>query len=270
MRKKRSEKIVNAICMLIIAVFVVFIGIRICRMFFLSAHIPTNSMTPTLLPGDNIIVEKDHGISFKRGEIALFVLPEPDGNFYMKRIYGMPGDTLSIENFRYVVNGMDSITGNEERIREIRDLFASRDVMDSVRRAEIYMRTFATDSAHPWTIRDFGPVIMPVAGMKMTVTEDFIRKYRQAVKYETGKDLAVDSAGRIFLGGEPIYCYRFKESYYFMGGDNVGNSRDSRYLGLIPESCVKGKGLFIWKSVNDNTGRKRWDRFLKRPWMEKE
>ena len=62
--------------------------------------------------------------------------------------------------------------------------------------------------------------------------------YRLAVGYETGKRLEVrDSV--LYLGDFPVDEYTFTENYYFMGGDNVANSQDSRYFGFIPEKVYR-------------------------------
>ena len=58
-----------------------------------------------------------------------------------------------------------------------------------------------------------------------------------------------------------IKWYCFRENYYFVAGDNVGSSQDSRYWGLLPESYIVGKAVLIWKS-NDESGKLRWSRIL--------
>ena len=55
----------------------------------------------------------------------------------------------------------------------------------------------------------------------------------------------------------------FKENYYFMGGDNMENSKDSRYWGLLPEPYIVGVATRIWKSVDKYTDEVRWDRVIK-------
>jgi signal peptidase I len=69
---------------------------------------------------------------------------------------------------------------------------------------------------------------------------------------------------RVYLGDSLIREYRFRENYYFMGGDNMENSKDSRYWGLLPESYIVGVATRIWKSVDRWTDEVRWDRVMKR------
>jgi len=60
-----------------------------------------------------------------------------------------------------------------------------------------------------------------------------------------------------------IHAYRFKENYYFVAGDKVMNSQDSRYWGLLPEPFIVGKAVRIWKSVDRGTDEIRWKRMLR-------
>ena len=55
-----------------------------------------------------------------------------------------------------------------------------------------------------------------------------------------------------------------KENYYFTTGDNVMNSQDSRYWGLLPEPHIVGKARWVWKSINPYTDKIRWERTLKK------
>ncbi|WP_349872467.1 S26 family signal peptidase, partial [Bacteroides cellulosilyticus] len=68
----------------------------------------------------------------------------------------------------------------------------------------------------------------------------------------------------ILLNDSAIHAYRFKENYYFVAGDKVMNSQDSRYWGLLPEPFIVGKAVRIWKSVDKDTGKVRWKRIFKK------
>lgn len=71
--------------------------------------------------------------------------------------------------------------------------------------------------------------------------------------------------GDVFLLNDSVIQeYQFKEDYYFVAGDKVMNSKDSRYWGLLPEKFIVGKATLIWKSVDLNTDEIRWNRVFKR------
>ena len=80
--------------------------------------VPTGSMEPSILPGDRIFVNKlayDLKLPFtdvrlarwggpERGDIVVFFSPT-DGTRLVKRIVGVPGDKISLDNDRLVVGG---------------------------------------------------------------------------------------------------------------------------------------------------------------------
>jgi signal peptidase I len=91
------------------------------RTFFIQAFkIPTGSMKPTLLEGDHILVSKfiyGAKIPFskkgripgfrtpKRGDIIVFIYPEDPKKDYIKRLVGLPGETVRIKEGRVYING---------------------------------------------------------------------------------------------------------------------------------------------------------------------
>lgn len=81
--------------------------------------VPTGSMKPTILEGDRIVVNKlayDLKIPYTRLQIAhwgdpargdIVVLSSPaDGKRLVKRVIGLPGDTIAMDRNRLVVNGV--------------------------------------------------------------------------------------------------------------------------------------------------------------------
>ncbi|MBL4838735.1 MAG: signal peptidase I [Kordiimonadaceae bacterium] len=89
-------------------------------------HIPSGSMEPTLEVGDRIFVSKlaygynryslpldpksvGEGRIFSdtadRGDVAVFTLPHRDSIDFIKRVIGLPGDTLQMTNGRLYING---------------------------------------------------------------------------------------------------------------------------------------------------------------------
>ncbi len=96
--------------------FALYIG-AILLLTFLVIHfvgqrtqVSGSSMEPTLSNGDNLIVDK---ISYRfsdpeRFDIIVFPVDENDSIFYIKRIIGMPGETVYIDE-----NGVIYINGEE-------------------------------------------------------------------------------------------------------------------------------------------------------------
>ena len=73
-------------------------------------HIPSNSMSPTLTDGDFVFADMRYNCptcsaAVKRGDVAIFVYPDDRTQHYVKRIVALPGDAVSIEAGRVLVDG---------------------------------------------------------------------------------------------------------------------------------------------------------------------
>jgi signal peptidase I len=80
--------------------------------------VPTGSMKPTILEGDRVFINKlayDLKVPFttrhiaewrnpQRGDIVVFFSPK-DGKRLVKRVIGLPGDTVELQNERLIING---------------------------------------------------------------------------------------------------------------------------------------------------------------------
>jgi signal peptidase I len=80
-----------------------------------SYKIPSGAMTPTLLIGDHIYVDKlsyHTGSDPQRGDIIVFKFPEDETKDFVKRIVALPGDTIELRNKQVILNGVqvDDIT----------------------------------------------------------------------------------------------------------------------------------------------------------------
>jgi len=103
------------------ALIIAIILATFIRTFFIQAFkIPTGSMKPTLLEGDHILVSKfiyGAKIPFtkkaripgfrapKRGDIIVFIYPEDPKKDYIKRLVGLPGETVRIKEGRVYIDG---------------------------------------------------------------------------------------------------------------------------------------------------------------------
>lgn len=100
--------------------FPVLLIVLVVRSFlFEPFRIPSSSMVPTLLVGDFIFVNKfTYGLRLPvtntkivdigdpdRGDVIVFKLPSDTGVNYIKRLVGLPGDTVRYENRRLYING---------------------------------------------------------------------------------------------------------------------------------------------------------------------
>ena len=256
---------------------------------FTSFRIPTDSMQPTLQPGDNILVNKSimgarifniwdaaeekeveiHRLpglgKVKQNDVLVFHYPYPHKNdslsmhllkYYVKRCIALPGDTMGIRKGHYYIKGINEPIGNIEAQKRIEKL-----QKENVR--GIVMDTYPWDKYIDWTIQDFGPLHVPARGQTVAMDSTAVKLYRNLIEWEQKEKLSYQGKD-VFLGDSLIQEYCFLENYYFMGGDYMENSKDSRYWGLLPEPYIVGVATRIWKSVDKSTGKIRWDRVMKR------
>ena len=95
-----------------------------------------------------------------------------------------------------------------------------------------------------WTILDLGPLYVPQKGDVIHLTPENYRSYKKQIHFETRYWLEKKD-GKIMLDKKPIFEYEFLSNWYFLGGDNVLNSKDSRYFGFVPGDYIIGKVVNI-------------------------
>ena len=200
----------------------------------------------------------------RRNDILVFDMPyllggtlRPSPNqFYMKRCIAIPGDTFSIENGFYQINGYSGLSGNYPN-----QLLLSQ--TPDIEFEEHVFRYFPNDTTYTWNIKHFGPLYIPGKGDQIVLNPYNIVLYQSLIQYETEKRITVKD-GQLFLSEDSLISYTFTRNYYFVAGDFVAGSHDSRYWGLLPKDFVVGKVALIRKSEDPETGRFRWKRFMKK------
>lgn len=257
-----------------------------------SFYIPTDSMEPDLLAGDKVLVSKwTYGArlfnildavdgksveikrlpgfgKIQRNDIVVFNNPCPKHwmqmemdimQYYVKRCVALPGDVFRIKEGRYKVDGykgdLGKVDAQDKFKRMIEELGLSED--------NCVVRAYPGDHLFGWTTVNFGPLYIPGAGDSIPMNIHTYKLYRNVIEWEQGAELSYKN-GQVFLANIPISKYCFLSNYYFVTGDKVDNSKDSRYWGLLPEEYIVGKVWRIWKSVDRNTGKTRWERVWKK------
>ena len=79
------------------------------------------------------------------------------------------------------------------------------------------------------------------------------------------RNINIVNGDEIIIDGEVATSYTFAQDYYWMMGDNRGNSQDSRSWGFVPFDHVLGKPVFVWFSWDTQaTGfnKIRWNRLF--------
>lgn len=123
---------------------------------------------------------------------------------------------------------------------------------------------FPHSDNYKWNVSNFGPITIPAKGATVNLTKENLPLYKRAISEYEGQDLTV-KGDQIMIDGKAVTSYTFNQDYYWMMGDNRGNSQDSRSWGFVPYDHVLGKPVFVWFSWDTKaTGlnKVRWNRLF--------
>ncbi len=204
--------------------FPIFLIVLLLRSFLVEPfRIPSNSMMPTLLTGDFILVNKyDFGIRLpvinkkifpigdpERGDIMVFRFPEDDKTPFIKRVVGVPGDTVTYTDKTLTING-------------------NKIDLDKI---GVYQ------GVGSGTVMTGANILQEDL---VTVTHDILTSPDRRSKEI--KDFVVP------------------EDEYFVMGDNRDNSLDSRFWGTVPDENIIGRAFRIWMYWDSKSKGMDWGR----------
>lgn len=96
--------------------------------FFKAYKVPSASMLPTIRVGDHFMVEVlEPEDELKRADIVIFSMPGTNGRDFVKRVVGLPGESVEIRERRVFVDGVPLdepyVCYTREGILPVRDTF---------------------------------------------------------------------------------------------------------------------------------------------------
>jgi signal peptidase I len=268
-RSNREETVdfVKFLAKLLIVIF-------IFRSFIFSPfNIPSESMQPRLLIGDYLFVSKwsygfsRHSLPFsaplipgrilasqpERGDVAVFKAPPSNQDDYIKRVIGLPGDSVQM------IDGVLHLNGQAVVKEKIEDFVipVSQNMIDAAEQS----------GEHPCSQQSFQE------RSSNGVTQCRYPRFRETLP--SGKSYEVlDLVDRQIADNTDIYIVP-KDSLFLMG-DNRDRSQDSRFaqvdgrgIGFVPQENLVGKAAFTVFSTDGSASwvlpwtwfsAARWDR----------
>jgi len=251
--------------------------------------VPTSSMESTVLVGDHLIVDKlsyapagaisRHLLPYtdiKRGDIIVFKFPPQPTVNYVKRVMGVPGDRIRLENKVVFLNG-----------HKLADEPYTQHIDSS---AGLYRDNFplplpgvqwSTTRMSQLDLKDVDEQFTAIRGMLAQpadsgLIDSWVRQNRTEQYPLRVLDMLLN---HVDAGTHEVVV---PPDSYFAMGDNRDNSLDSRYWGFVPRDNIIGKPFVIFWSYDTDTqnlvdfrldhfidlaehffSKTRWDRTLK-------
>jgi signal peptidase I len=213
-------------------------------------YIPSESMMPALLKGDRLVVSK-YAYGWSWVSPSFHVWPEQKGRLfgklpeagdvvivtppglnedYIKRVIGLPGDTIEVRGGRLILNGIP------------------------VRQQRMPDRMVPTDANAPCGVEQFAGRLVQTAGGGFACSLPIVREtLPNGATYDT-----VDLGPSI---GDDYGPVKVPADHVFLMGDNRDRSADSRFAlgpvenglgGPVPWENIGGRAEFITFSLDGN------------------
>lgn len=206
--------------------FCMFLSIAAVRTFILEPFtIPASSMSPTLNPGNQLLVSKlgfgnyrYMGIQIartepsshpERGDIIVFQYPQNPQSDWVKRVIGMEGDIIIYRNKTiYLKRACHNDSGDCPEFEAIK-----HQQLDKVDGESISYKESLDDNEYEIILNEN--------------MAELVNRYFNQVGRNQGEWLV-------------------PKGHYFVLGDSRDNSLDSRYWGFVPTENIIGKAIFSW------------------------
>jgi signal peptidase I len=237
--------------------FPVALAVLLLRSFiFEPFRIPSDSMMPTLLDGDFILVSKfSYGLRLpvtnrkvldtggpKRGDVVVFRYPLDPSENYIKRLVGLPGDHVTVRDDRLIING-------KVIPFKITDTYTDGCYINMQLAAEQLgvHRHQALLCPVPLQVTPY-----PLPGCRRSDARGYV------------------CGGTPPPGAEPlpepeVVTKVVPPGEYLMVGDNRDNSDDGRVWGFVPDANLVGKATYIWFNWDpQRSGGPIWSRIGKK------
>ena len=228
--------------------------VLVVRSFLIEPfNIPSSSMVPTFYTGDFIAVNKyAYGIRLplvntkvldlgapQHGDVVVFRFPLNPKQYYIKRVIGVGGDTVSFNNGQLSVNGKAIPTT------------PANFTPDPKMTAQLY----------PPGKTETGEVVTAEQAAQLGNQEEQTARYLQEspssnhqhlVRYLGDKNwfqyasFLQQASPQLMASQGQQWQLTVPKGHYFVMGDNRDRSADGRFWGFVPDENLAGKAVYVW------------------------
>ncbi len=227
-------------------------------------NIPSGSMYPTLMVGDYLFVSKypygysRHSFPFsfppfdgrilegepERGDVAVFKEPRNQNVDYIKRVIGLPGDTIQ------VVDGVLRINGEPVVRRRIEDYPYLVPPGDSLVVRNQRIETDSDGRTHRVVLEGDGPGRGGFGSQTVIPQGHTLLVPQYVEKLPNGREHRLIEVEGDRGSNDNTRVYVVPDGHYFMMGDNRDNSADSRSIGPVPIMNMIGRAEVLFFSTD--------------------
>ena len=184
----------------------------------------------------------------ERNEVVIYLTNDLDDEDervpYVKRIVGIPGDTIKIEFKNCFINGVKEKNN---------DLY----IYDNINRPPNFYNPRIYPKGSGWNEDQYGPLYIPRKNDIIRVDTSNIKLWKQIILSENTETNKVTNDEAYLESILQRGAFVVNHNYYFMMGDNRNNSLDSRFNGLVKEEDIIGKPEMIyWSKDISRIGKK--------------
>ena len=228
--------------------------VLVVRSFLIEPfNIPSSSMVPTLYTGDFIAVNKyAYGIRLplvntkvldlgapQHGDVVVFRFPLNPKQYYIKRVIGVGGDTVSFNNGQLSVNGKAIPTT------------PANFTPDPKMTAQLYPPG-KTETGEVVTAEQAAQLGNQEEQTAQYVQESPSSNHQHLVRYLGDKNwfqyasFLQQASPQLMASQGQQWQLTVPEGHYFVMGDNRDRSADGRFWGFVPDENLAGKAVYVW------------------------
>ncbi len=85
------------------------LALALDKFIIVNAKIPSASMEPTIMTGDRLIGNRLAYLNSdpQRGDVVIFLFPDNEKEYFIKRVIGLPGETVEVKAGKVFINGSE-------------------------------------------------------------------------------------------------------------------------------------------------------------------
>ncbi len=222
---------------------------------------------------------------------------------FVKRVFGLPGDSIKLDYGKFYANreiidfpkeGIDRYLLDSETVKLLKkkgivpynEYVTEQGIMWELLLKDyeqlhertkgikpiLMLKNFPDPLVFPfnshllWNKHHMGPIYVPKKGDTLELTKNNLDLYARAIEVFEQNQLKIEG-DKVWLNGKQVTEYTFKMDYYWVMGDNLPHSFDSRFWGFLPENHIIGKvdRIILSKDIS----KKGWFNFRKSRYLKK-